>query len=207
MPDVYHVEDLKQNLLIIGQLIQKGYKVHMEDNNCVIKNIHPSNQLIEKVPMISNQLFPLRIIRYMKGKRNIGAAFEEESKEEDTQCDKKEKDNTKIQEPFQKEVQDESWLCNFIFEHLNFCGMKLMHTKNMVKVFPFIDKLERVCEGCIFGKQHRENFLVEKSYRACTPLEIIHSDICGPMQASSIGGCNYFLLLLMTSQEKHGYTF
>ena len=88
----------------------------------------------------------------MKGKRNIGVAFEEESKEEGTQCDKKEKDNTKIQETFQTKVQDESWLCNFIFEHLNFCGMKLMHTKNMVKVFPFIDKLERVCEGYIFGK-------------------------------------------------------
>ena len=84
MPDVYHVKGLKHNLLSIGQLIQKGYKFYMEDNNCVIKNICPSNQLIEKVPMISNRLFPLRIIRYMKGKRNIGAAFEEESKEEDT---------------------------------------------------------------------------------------------------------------------------
>ena len=84
MPDVYHVEGLKHNLLSIGQLIQKGYKFYMEDKNCVIKNICPSNQPIEKVPMISNRLFPLRIIRYMKGKRNIGAAFEEESKEEDT---------------------------------------------------------------------------------------------------------------------------
>ena len=40
---------------------------------------------------------------------------------------------------------------------------------------------------------HRENFPVGKSYRACTPLEIMHSDIFGPMQTSSIGGCKYFL--------------
>ena len=34
MPDVYHVEGLKHNLLSIGQLIQKGYRVYMEDNHC-----------------------------------------------------------------------------------------------------------------------------------------------------------------------------
>ena len=202
MPDVYHVEGLKHNLLSIGQLIQKGYKFYMEDNNCVIKNICPSNQLIEKVPMISNRLFPLRIIRYMKGKRNIGVAFEEESKEHYTQCGKKEKDNAKIQATFQTKFQDESWLWHFIFEHLNFCGMKLMYTKNMVKVFPFIDKPERVCEGCIFGKQHRENFLLEKSYTTCTPLDIVHSHICGPMQTSSVGACNHMMHLVFFNSSK-----
>ena len=47
----------------------------MEDNHCVIKDIWPSNQLIEKVPMTSNCLFPLRIMPYMKGTENSGAAF------------------------------------------------------------------------------------------------------------------------------------
>ena len=64
-----------------------------------------------------------------------------------------------------------------------------MHTKNMVKGLPLIDKLERVSKGCIFGKQQRDTFPVEKSYRAHTPLEIVHSDIFGPMQTSFIGGC------------------
>ena len=86
-----------------------------------------------------------------------------------------------------------SWLWHFKFVDLNFGVMKLLHTKNMVKGFPLIDKLERVCEGCIFGKQNREKFLVGKSYRACTPLEIVHSDIFVPMQISSMVGCNYFL--------------
>ena len=48
MPDVYHVEGLRYNLLSIGQLIQKGYRVYMEDNHLMIKDIRPSNQLIEK---------------------------------------------------------------------------------------------------------------------------------------------------------------
>ena len=82
---------------------------------------------------------------------------------------------------------------NFRFGHLNFGGPKLLHIKNMVKGLPFIDRTKRVCEGCIFGKQHKETFLVKKSYKARTPLEIMHSDICGPMQTTSIGGWKYFL--------------
>ena len=75
IPDVYYVKGPKHNFLSIGQLIQKGYRVYMEDNNCVIKNSHPSNQLIEKVPMTRNCLFPFRIMPDMKGKENSGVAF------------------------------------------------------------------------------------------------------------------------------------
>ena len=77
---------------------------------------------------------------------------------------------------------------NFKFEHSNFRGLKLLHMKNTVKIFPLIEKIERICEGCIFCKHHRENFLVEKSYKAWKPLEIVHSDIFGSMQTPSIGG-------------------
>ena len=37
---------------------------------------------------------------------------------------------------------------------------------------------------------------------ACTPLEIAHSDISGPMEASSIGGCNYFLTFINEYSRK-----
>ena len=38
MLDVYHVEGMIHNMLSIGQLIQKGYIVYMEDTHCVIKD-------------------------------------------------------------------------------------------------------------------------------------------------------------------------
>ena len=75
IPDVYHVEGVKHNLLSIGKLIQKGYGVYIEDNHCVIKDTRPSNHLIEKVPMTRNCLFPLRIILDMKGKKNTRTIF------------------------------------------------------------------------------------------------------------------------------------
>ena len=105
----------------------------MEDDHCVIKDKRPSNQLIEKVPMTSNCLFPLRIVLDMKGKTNTRAAFKEKSKETVELLDKKENGSANLQVEFQTEVQDESWLWHFIFGNINFGGLKLLHTNNMVK--------------------------------------------------------------------------
>ena len=143
----------------------------------------------------------------MKGNTNTRFVFKEESKEVVEHFDKKQNGSAEFQAVFQIEVQGESWLWHFRFGHLNFGGLNLLHKKNMVKGLPLINITERVCEGFIFGKQHRETFPVGKSYRACTPLEIVHFDIFGPILTSSIGGYNYFLILLMTTQEKHGYIF
>ena len=82
--------------------------------------------------MTSNRLFPLRIILDMKGKTNIGDTFKAECEEVDKHFDKKENGSAYFQAAFQT-VQDESWMWHFIFGHLNFGGMNLLHTMNMVK--------------------------------------------------------------------------
>jgi hypothetical protein len=130
-------------------------------------------------------------------------AFKEESKEVSAYNSNEEKgiarsskkneyNGTELKTTFQSEVHDDSWLWNFRFGYLNFEGLKLLHTKNMMKGLPLIEKPERICEGCVFGNQHRESFPVGKSYREKDPLEIVHSNICGPMQTPSIGGITYF---------------
>ena len=82
---------------------------------------------------------------------------------------------------YQSEVKDENWLLHLIFGNLNFGGLNFLHRKDMVKGFPFIEKPDSLCEGCILGKQHRETFPVGKSIRPKAPLEIVHSYLCGPM--------------------------
>ena len=108
IPHVYHIEGLKHNLLRIGQLIHKGCRFYIEDDHCVIKDKHPRNQLIAKVPMASNRLFPLRIVTDIKGKKNIGAVFKEESEETVERLNKRENCSANLQAAFQTEVQDES---------------------------------------------------------------------------------------------------
>jgi hypothetical protein len=183
----------------------------MEDNHYVIMDKSPRNLLIAKIHMTSNKMFPLtlklvkkkntmQIVDKRKGAQ-LDTAFTVESvhstnEENSARNIKKGENDANMNETFQSETQDESWLWHFRFGHLNFGGLKLLHTKDMVKGLPLVDKLERICEGCIFGKQHRESFPVGKSYRAKAPLEIIHSDICGPMQTPSIGGSTYFLTFI-----------
>ncbi|PNX62933.1 retrovirus-related Pol polyprotein from transposon TNT 1-94, partial [Trifolium pratense] len=43
------------------------------------------------------------------------------------------------------------------------------------------------------SKHHRDSIPKTASWRASNKLELIHSDICGPINPSSNGGCRYFI--------------
>ena len=58
----------------------------------------------------------------------------------------------------------------------------------MVRGLPLIHVQNNSCDSCILGKHHRDNFPKEATYRAKETLELVHKDICGPMQTQSIGG-------------------
>jgi hypothetical protein len=59
-----------------------------------------------------------------------------------------------------------------------------------------LTKLKEVCEGCVSGKHHREKFDKEEAWRASYPLELMHADLCGPMQNESIGGNRYSITFI-----------
>ncbi|XP_026415946.1 uncharacterized protein LOC113311323 [Papaver somniferum] len=54
--------------------------------------------------------------------------------------------------------------------------------KEMMSGLPFIQIPESRCENCIFGKQQRDPFPVNKARRTEQQLEIIHSELCGPIE-------------------------
>ena len=57
------------------------------------------------------------------------------------------------------------------------------------------------CENCIVGKHQRDSF-PSSSYRAKECLELVHTDLCGPMQNQSIGGSFYFLTFIDDCNRK-----
>lgn len=89
--------------------------------------------------------------------------------------------------------QNDSTLWHLRYGHLNEKGLKLLSRKEMVYGLPRIESMG-LCESCIFGKQSKKSFPVGKSWRASECLELVHADLCGPMQTKSIGGSQYFLL-------------
>ena len=53
---------------------------------------------------------------------------------------------------------DESMVWHKRYGHFHFNAIKLLYTKNMFQGLPTISFKNHVCEGCIFGKQHRVPF-------------------------------------------------
>lgn len=60
------------------------------------------------------------------------------------------------------------------------------------------------CEACALGKQHREEFPTHKEKRSTEILELIYTDVCGPMQTRSLGGAWYFLIFV---DDRSRYTW
>ena len=66
----------------------------------------------------------------------------------------------------------------------------------MVKGRLKIDKNEELCSSCVFLKKTRGSFPSSTTYRASRTLELIHGDLCVPLDLESLGGSKYFLLIV-----------
>ncbi len=50
-----------------------------------------------------------------------------------------------------------------------------------------------ICEACIQGKMHRTPHKPLKEVKSTEKLQLVHTDVCGPMQTKSFGGSRYFI--------------
>lgn len=55
------------------------------------------------------------------------------------------------------------------------------------------DRSEIVCEPCVLGKQSRKPFPARDGKRSSRVLEVIHSDVCGPITPTGPNGERYFI--------------
>lgn len=82
------------------------------------------------------------------------------------------------------------------YGHLNDQSIKALH-KGLVKGLDISGSMDKsFCEGCALGKHSKRPFASGEATRASELLELIHSDVCGPMQTSSLGGCKYFVTFI-----------
>jgi hypothetical protein len=97
---------------------------------------------------------------------------------------------------FKVDTIDQSRLWHLRYGHLSYGGLNLLYKKQVVRGLPLIEHPTKICERCILGKQHRNSFPSGKSWRERTPLEFIHSYLCGPMQIPSLGKSQYFMTFI-----------
>eukprot|EP00111_Clytia_hemisphaerica_P023199 TCONS_00068237-protein len=95
-------------------------------------------------------------------------------------------------------AMDEIDLWHQRYDHLGYDNLKLLNKKEMVNGLDFDLKetVNRNCEGCAMGKQHRQPFPKKSTNTTKGLLELIHSDVCGPMDVPSVGGSRYFVTFI-----------
>ncbi|CAJ2640628.1 unnamed protein product [Trifolium pratense] len=66
-------------------------------------------------------------------------------------------------------------------------GMNVLVQKEMVTGLPKLKEPNEECSNCMKGKQQKQIVPKKSSWRASVKLELIHSDICGPINPESNG--------------------
>ena len=94
---------------------------------------------------------------------------------------------------FKASTEDLAHLWHCRYGHLGHKGLQMMTNKKMVRGIPKLSQPSKICSDCLKGKQHRETFPNQSSWRASQKLELIHVEICGPIRPESHNKKRYFI--------------
>jgi hypothetical protein len=79
---------------------------------------------------------------------------------------------------------------------MNFDNLVKINTKQAVRDIPNIVKPSNTfCKQCQHGKHTRTRFK-SKEYSTTKPLELVHTNLCGPTRTKILQGKNYFMFLI-----------
>ncbi|RDX85061.1 hypothetical protein CR513_33797, partial [Mucuna pruriens] len=129
--DVYFVPELKNNLLSLGQLQEKGLAILIQNDTC--KVFHPDKGLITHTNIRGNRMFYL-----------IASAAPK-----DLMC-------LQVEVVLEKETQ----LWHYRFGHLNYNELNTLACKMMVIGLPSLRSPKKICTTCLIGKQQRGQLTV-----------------------------------------------
>ncbi|KAI3501210.1 hypothetical protein L1887_29073 [Cichorium endivia] len=164
--NVYYVPSLRSNLMSVGQLQEKKSLTFVIQGN-VCRVFHPRKGLIISSNMTKNRMFPVFV----------------SSQPQKPEC-------------HQVSVESNTQLWHKRFGHVNHKAIRTMLFKQMVKGLPLIAEKHGVCETCVIGKQQRETIPKKCNWHAIEKLQLVHTDLCGPITPASPSGKRYTLMFI-----------
>lgn len=81
------------------------------------------------------------------------------------------------------------------FCHINSKDVCNTSQNNSVRGLPPLKQETVNCDPCKIAKSRTKSFKSIGQIRSTRPLELVHMDLCGPMQTTAIGGHRYFLTI------------
>ncbi|KAJ0859638.1 putative RNA-directed DNA polymerase [Helianthus annuus] len=84
--------------------------------------------------------------------------------------------------------------------HMSEKGMHILLKRNAL---PDLTNVHlKKCSHCLAGKQRRVSFKSHPPHRRNNILDLVHSDVCGPMKTRTLGGCLYFVTFIDDHSRK-----
>lgn len=181
--NVYYVPNLSTNLLSVSTLVGKGYKVSFSKSKCVIFD----NDTIVATATLRNGVYQLDTMGRPPCKEVVVMSEVVDSVNNGTESEVLSSADGKA-----TVASQDVW--HRRLGHLNSRSMALLK-QGMVTGINYSDNYIP-CIACVEGKQNKLPFPKKSHTRATQVLELVHTDLCGPMPTTSFSGAKYFLLFI-----------
>ena len=80
--------------------------------------------------------------------------------------------------------------------HFNQAVLVHMERRKMLQGMSNLEEQIIVCTSCQYGKQNKLPFSQNKAWRAIKKLQLIHTDVVGPLKTVSLNGSRYYIVLI-----------
>jgi len=169
LSDVLHVPRVGGNLISVGRLIDAGYGVSFESARCTISKERNTSITKRKGNLCYLQAEIRNPMSY------LGLATN-------------------------KSVPQTIEVWHIRLGHRTLDQAAIQYLKPQVSDFNIDSEKEagsssKICETCASGRQHKESITGSRE-KARELLGVVHSDICGPMQVSTLSGERYFITFI-----------
>ncbi|KAK1440958.1 hypothetical protein QVD17_06793 [Tagetes erecta] len=172
LEDVNYVPELAFNLLSVSQICDKNIPVMFLPNECLF--LKPEFSIPEELVIMRA---PRRNDTYML---NMG------SKES----------NSTVTCLLSKASSFESFQWHRRLGHINFKILNKLVKNNLVRGLPLKDfSVVEKCMACAKGKQHKKPHKLKITNTISEPLELLHTDLFGPISFKSIAKKSYCLVV------------
>ena len=168
LSNILYVPGITKNLLSISAFSKCGYHIIFDDNRCIVRDREKENKVVLTGTLIKG----LYVLDNYERKAHIMVVSEITIAMKNAQ------------------------LWHARFGHINFRSLLNLQNQRMVDSLPELETPPTTCEGCILGKMHRTPFKKDSVVRANKSLQLIHSDVCGPMRTESLSGYTYFVTFI-----------
>ena len=181
MNNVYFISGFKRNLISISRLYEQNYSVSFDNNSVIISR----NGLNVCSGFLNDGLYMIRPTDESLLNTEMFRVEKPKAKKQKISHD----NNTYL------------W-------HLRLGHINLDRINRLVKDGPLRELTVGTlpfCESCLEGKMTKRPFS-GKGQRADEPLQLIHSDVCGPINVQARGGYEYFVTFI-DDYSRYGYIY